>query len=277
MGSNHNTVGPSNRHPHPDQAGVDLLYRFLKIDHSKLHFLSDLLCDGRLYHALPSQLNDPFECRPHFNWPSRPGDVRAIRQHLEKLARESGLSRKDAEKFVRRRMASPGFVNGKIYESAQKVFSEIRICSFSSRKDNLLLWSHYAGAHQGVCIEFDAGQLPISFAFKVEYREEYPEIVYPSPRGAKAFEPALIKSRAWEYEQEFRTLLVADADRQPINDGEAFILSGCEITKVYLGANVSEGDKELVSDMVARGPFEAELWQAEISRSRFQLEFTRVT
>lgn len=262
-------------HHWPDQAGVESLFRFSKIDTNNLHFLSHLFVDAKLYHALPSQFNDPFECKPHFNWPKSADKVRAIRSHLIKVARSNGFKRKDAEKLASDSMIKTKFIQETIYEAIQKSFGELRICSFTTSKENLLFWSHYAAIHTGFCVEFDASKMPIAYAYKVAYSDEYPDVEYPRPSDATAFIPALIKSKDWEYEDEYRTIFVPEATKQPKNDGESLLLHGDEITNVYFGAAMEEENKEKIKKLVESGPFSPVFWNASLSKSSFALEFTK--
>lgn len=260
-------------HPYPDEHGISSLFRFYKIDHARLERLSHIFIDRKLYHALPGQLNDPFECKPHFNWTNSKEQKRRIREHLIKVARDRGRSKKDAEKFVLSNMSNETFLRETIGSTVLKTFSEIRICSFTSKKENLLFWSHYADSHKGFCLEFDATIMPIVSAYKVHYQEDYPLVDYPRPTDARGFEPALIKSNHWEYEEEFRTIFVPEDEKQPSNDGESLILQGNEILNVYFGANTSNDDKEILNELIGNGPFNPALWNTRLSKTTFSLEF----
>lgn len=260
-------------HPWPDKCGINSLFRFYSIN---LDRVRRLFAERKLYHSLPSQFNDPFECKPHFNWPEDANKVGEIRQHLIKLYREKSYNEKKAEEFVSINMKDPKFLQTTIYDSIIKTFAQMRICSFTARKDNLLFWSHYADSHKGFCVEFDATKMPISYAFKVQYENKYPEVIYPSSNDATDLTPALVKSEVWKYEEEFRTILVPWAEDQPTNDGESLILSGNEIKNVYLGPNIDENNKKLLIDLVKNGNFNPGIWITSLSKSTFSLEFTQV-
>lgn len=261
-------------HPHPDIAGIKSLFKFFKFDEKKIQHLSDLFISGKLYHSQPTRFNDPFECKPHFNWPNSPSKVKAIREHLVKVAKERGHTRKSAQALISKNMAKPEFIRETIYNSIQKTFSEIRICSFTTNKENLLFWSHYADSHKGFCVEFDASKLPFSYAFKVRYKDEYPEVTYPSPPSVRGFRPALVKSKAWEYEEEYRIVFVPEALQQPKNDGESLILNGSEIKHVYFGACMASEHKDVLVDLIGKGPFDPSLWDVSLSKSSFKLVFS---
>lgn len=260
-------------HPYPDMAGIGSLFKFSKYDVNHLEYLSALFVDGKLYHSLPEYFNDPFECKPHFNWPNNPSKVRAIRKHLINVAVRNGDTRKSAEALISKNMSRPGFIQESIHNSIQKTFSEIRICSFTTRKENLLFWSHYADSHKGFCVEYDASKLPISYAYKVQYKDEYPEAIYPAPPNALGFKPVLIKSREWEHEGEYRIIFVPSATSQPKNDGESLILNGDNIKNVYFGAKMAVENKQILIEMIDRGPFNPGVWDASLSNSSFRLEF----
>lgn len=263
-------------HPWPDKSGIKSLYRFSKISEENLKHLSSLFIEGKLYHPLPSQFNDPFECKPHFQWPREPAKAQVIRKHLIKQVREKGQSRKNAEKMISENMRKQGYIERQIYGAVQRTFSEIRICSFTTKKENLLFWSHYADSHRGFCVEYDATVLPFSMAYKVTYQDDYPEAIYPAPRDERGFEPALIKSTAWEYEKEYRNLFVPESAALPPNDGESLILSGEEIKNVYFGANIQEVEFSALMSIIEAGRFNPGLWQAKLSSTEFKLEFYRL-
>ncbi len=260
-------------HPHPDTVGVKSLFKFSRINANHLEYQENLFINGKLYHSLPESFNDPFECKPHFNWPKDPSKVSTIRKHLIKVARDRGLSLKEAKSLLTKSFRKRGFLKETIFNSTQKTYSRIRISSFTTKKENLLFWSHYSDSHKGFCLEFDSTVLPISYAFKVQYEDEYPEVSYPRPVNDFGFKPALVKSKAWEYEEEYRIIFVPDSEGQPNNDGTSLLLDGSEMKNVYLGANMTDDHKRTIVEMIKAGPFRPGIWDVSLSKSSFQLEF----
>jgi len=264
----------SKDHPWPDGEGIESLFRFYSIDLKNIDFLKCLFIHGKLFHPLPKQFNDPFECKPHFSWPTNPKMVATIRKHLIKLARSNGHTNKSAKALISNNMSKPGYIQKIILGAAHYSYSELRICSFTTSKDNLLFWSHYADSHKGFCVEFDAARLPISYAYKVRYKDEYPKVIYPSPSDATCFTPALIKSKAWEYEEEFRTIFVPE-DCPLKNDGSSLILADNQIKNIYFGVDIDIKHKEEILKLVSSGPFNPGLWDANLSKTAFKLEFKK--
>ena len=262
-------------HPWPDKCGINSLFRFYKIDSSRAEHLKHLFIKRKLYHSLPSQFNDPFECKPHFSVPKKT-KVREIRQHLIELLKKEGHNKREAKTLVSQNMNKTQFVQETISGAAQITFANLRVCSFTTRKDNLLFWSHYADSHKGFCVELDATIPPISYAFKVKYENNYPEVIYPMPKDATALIPVLVKSEVWKYEEEFRTILIPGAESQPANDGESLILNGNDIKNVYLGSKIDENKKEFLIDLVEQSDFNPGIWITSLAESTFSLKFTKV-
>ncbi len=96
-----------------------------------------------------------------------------------------------------------------LYSIRQEKFSKIGVCCFSKNNDNLLMWSHYADSHQGICLEFDTEYEPFSKAFNVEYQSEIPDVnsdlLFDEEKTAESIKKLLsFKSIDWKHEEEMR-------------------------------------------------------------------------
>lgn len=267
----------SRNHPYPDQSGVTSLFKFMPVNLNNSDRIDHLLSDCRLYHSSPSQFNDPFECKPYFRRVLNPDNSKTLRKHLIRIAKKEGNSNKDAEAFASKQMQNPKKLNTVIQQSVNGTLADLRICSFTTIKENLLFWSHYADSHKGICIEFDATRLPFLGAFKVRYTHNYPEAEFPPSCFENTFVPALTKSVDWAYENEYRTILVPYAKNQPPNDGRSFLLERKAIKNIYLGARIDQKAKELVSNATDKGPFNPTVWQSKLSEQSYKLEFEKIS
>lgn len=104
-----------------------------------------------------------------------------------------------------------------LYES---LCNQYRIYCLSEKPDVPLMWGHYAGAHTGICLEFDARSAPFAAANKVKYVSAYPafDII------TGGYEALVIKSADWSYEAEWRL----------ITEEQAFVRSPRTIKKRML-------------------------------------------
>lgn len=262
-------------HPMAIGQGVKSLFRFYIFDEEHLPRLEELFVKGLLYHALPEQLNDPFECKPHFKMPEKPKDIGAVRKEILKMAKKRGINKYEARKYASKALSKPGFFEELINNSALNRYGELRMCSFTRDNKHLLFWSHYADSHRGFCIEFDTTGVPLGVAYKVKYQDDYPKLKFPLPNNQAIFKPALAKSNEWAYEEEYRTFIYPNPDsRLPTHEGKYLVLKGGDIKNVYFGALMEDKTKLKLIDLIDKGFFSPVIWTTSLSKSSFKLEFS---
>ena len=248
------------------------IYKFSDVNHIKLASLSS----NELWISLLDDFNDPFECKPYFTFEGNPKKAKEIKDHLIKVARSDGRSRKESKEIIGNVMKSPDLVKDNAIDIIKNSFGAMRICSFTTDKNNLLFWSHYADSHMGFCMEFDATVMPISMAYRVKYSNDYPVVEYPIAKDARALKPVLIKSKDWEYEDEYRSVFFPKVKRLE-HDGESLYLQGDEIKKVYLGARISDDSKKLLLQIIKESDFTPAIYQARLSNTSFRLEYEKIS
>ena len=124
-----------------------------------------------------------------------------------------------------------------------------RISCLSKNNKNILMWSHYANKHQGICIKYNIAKLlkekDIIFK-KTEYIKTMPQ-----PQSGFHLElsdtTTIIdaftqKHDSWEYEEEYK-LIVRTDENTPV-------LKKCDIEEIYLGKDVSPKDAEFIKKTV---------------------------
>lgn len=134
----------------------------------------------------------------------------------------------------------------------------VGITCFSETPYNMLMWSHYANKHSGICVEYDFSKLfstvPNSLLLPVEYSGKRPllpiEKVVVKRNGkieidqskVKLLLPALLKSLAiksdiWSYEREWRHVIFT----KDIHNRLACLPI---ISRIILGINISPENRE---------------------------------
>ena len=93
-----------------------------------------------------------------------------------------------------------------------------RVACFSADKDNILMWSHYAASHSGLCIGIRPANLRLApenaLRWKVTCDNKRLPIDHKKPN-----EVALRKAEAWEYEKEWRVVMATEelkSGRRPL-------------------------------------------------------------
>ncbi|MCX5815663.1 MAG: DUF2971 domain-containing protein [Proteobacteria bacterium] len=162
----------------------------------------------------------------------------------------------EPEKFLRQ--VTDGF---------QKAVNGIGVLSLSATDRNILLWSHYAEGHTGLCLKFMATDQTPFFgrALPVNYVSDYPKIPITSPAGEQIDAFLLTKAIDWHYEQEYR---IIDHD-----DGAGGKIFPAEfLVGVILGARMTPDDKTAVVAWAAERKCHMEVLEASIASGSFSLE-----
>ncbi|MGD6731850.1 MAG: hypothetical protein ACPKMZ_12385 [Pleomorphochaeta sp.] len=125
------------------------------------HTLS-ILQKGELYFSTPKEFNDPFDCL----FPILPYKI-TKKQVLAKIYSkdiESREKRKQLKSYIRDYCNNDidNYVNSFnelikedpkfLYELNRDQSDKFEVCCFSKNYKNILMWSHYADSHKGICI-----------------------------------------------------------------------------------------------------------------------------
>lgn len=169
------------------------------------------------------------------------------------------------------------------------------IACFSAVYDSILMWSYYGKDHKGICIEFEIKEDPRMLS-KVNYCTERPKAqmeklmkdlcgkIYAQKSSSEIYEdpvllslvihPYITKAREWKHEQEYRLIFpeqVLDEmniTKKMCNDGEERYMFDVKITKVYLGAAMSDKQKTEILSII---PSEVEVVEMKLSDTKYEL------
>lgn len=137
------------------------------------------------------------------------------------------------------------------------------VSCFTDTPTNMLMWSHYANKHSGICVEYDFGKLfsgnrdillfPVSYSKKrpllplekaidfnngnCTFDENRFPVVFPDIMKA-----LIAKSDVWQYENEWRLI-------KSVKTNEDRIIHLPLISGIYTGVNISEKDLSSISSI----------------------------
>lgn len=147
-----------------------------------------------------------------------------------------------------------------------KLGEVIGITCFSETPKNMLMWSHYANKHTGICVEYDFSRLFSTAAntllFPVTYTNKRPLFpidkldigidgkvkdgqTLPAEAIPEIIKALTVKSKVWEYEREWRHIAFT-------KDAPDRLVKLPIISKIILGINISPEDKEKVIELARR-------------------------
>jgi len=168
------------------------IYKYLPIR-------DDIFSKKTMKFSKSADFNDPFDCKLELN--------NQYQQHeLEHYFEFNGL-RKDialeaAKYYTNNSNSWNVYLNNLIHDE----LSKCRICCFSEKNDDILMWSHYSDKHKGICLKFDLIIDPDFFdiPMKVQYEVNYPELNFIRDKGDCLKTILSTKALDWKYEKEIR-------------------------------------------------------------------------
>jgi len=244
--------------------------------------LERILNEGTIYFSNPKDFNDPWDCRPWFSKRALddPREYERTVQYFVHCARAQNGGMSEAEHLQRQtemrnnrqlleRMID---LSSKGMESA--IYSQYRVFCLSIHPDSTLMWSHYAGAHKGVCLEFSVNNVLLCGALPVEYLDSYPVLQVCEEDLDANLRPLLTKSAVWEYEQEFRLIAtelpIWFPDVPTATQGFVALPKGA-LKAVILGCQMPAEHRARVRSLVRSSGHEVALKAATLLPDRYAL------
>ena len=164
------------------------------------------------------------------------------------------------------------------------------IC-FASKRNNLLMWSHYANGHKGLVIAFNSDHRFFTESARIrpvnyppgDERFVWDSSLNPGDEGYDTMADTFVltKSHHWQYEGEMRALLQLDGlERRLIGDGVlGYFLSFPPdlIEEVIIGYRASSATEDAIRQaMTIHGIPEDKLLRTQPHLSKFDLKFEPV-
>jgi hypothetical protein len=115
-----------------------MIYKYRKFD----EYTKEMIINNSLYFSNPLKFNDPYDTVINFYFE---GDYGLLYNKFK----EMGL--KNPDEFTKKLYRYNEFTE--IYKNHPDLLN-LSISCFSEVCDDILLWSHYADGHKGICLEY---------------------------------------------------------------------------------------------------------------------------
>ena len=205
----------------------------------------------------------------------------------------ASLSEEDRSVFYD---AMPEYMSGPIYydESYLDIQAGARaslsIMCFTKNFKNILMWSHYANNHTGVCIGYDYScsffhnKYSCSYSDnvgeirRIEYTNDRPKFIVPSDLVNDTSE-WFKKSKDWKYDKEYRVLLSTDDAIYNYGSDPAMLFFKIHpkyIKRVILGCRMEEKYKKYkkyIYNMLAY--YNIEIMESQPDPAHYKLNFKK--
>lgn len=240
-----------------DRPSIVYKFRDWQSKHGK-----DLLTQNLVYMSSPEEFNDPFDCSISanlrmLNVPEKQEQFANLMTNGMNDATPSERALKDSVrsevlKMIREKPEKmQQILDQKMTEAVSSFFG---IFSLSSHWDNILMWSHYAKNHSGICIGFNEAQISKSALFDakglVQYPDDYPTL-HPLMDRANIdwyIAQTYTKAKNWSYEKEYRVL--RSYSKPATTEDREIIIPDELYTEVILGLDFPDSEVNSILDLV---------------------------
>lgn len=246
-------------------------YRYRSLADDNAVYAERTVCHSELYFPRPSSFNDPFDCRPCFSFEASKKERdsyyrRLIEKYYPGFNREQRRQEMKAVFGDRERNPNnPEILRRVQNQHTKKITEQIGVLCLSEVKDDILMWSHYADSHRGICLEFDGYFEFFARAQKVKYPSARPIINPFCQSYEEMLEAALLtKASHWDYECEWR---IVHYEKGP----GTYSFPTEALTGIILGAQISDKNAAKVIEWVQSREHPVKLYRASASETTFSL------
>jgi hypothetical protein len=248
------------------EAGLQYLYRYRHLQGGNREYTSRIITDSVLHFASPTQFNDPFDCKVHFQTSiSLDGLRRKYEEQIQKFSPNLNIEQRKAKVAQDiERMNPDGFLEH-MTRNLQMAVDRAGVLSLSASDRNVLLWSHYSAGHSGLCLKFLATDSTPLFgeAQPVQYSPEYPNVLLQDPPEKQVESFLLTKALDWEYEKEWR-IIDTDSSGEKVFPEELLV-------GVILGSCMLAEEKDYIVNLVRQRKYPVKIYQASVNKGSFSL------
>ena len=220
------------------------------------------------------------------HWRGSPAEKSEYVQRVLKKF-DSSLNRRDRRSGIRvgkKIFEDPAFLEA-AQDSNRQEIERWGICCLSEVRDNILMWSHYAKAHHGFCLQFwnehgksfgvkrkseDRGSKPhLLVPLQVRYYDKYPIVncISDNPK-TMAEKTCLTKAAQWKYEKEWR---MVDLSGPGLHQFPSQLLTG-----VIFGCRMSDEHKAMIRRWCGERQQAMTYYQARQSENGYSLNITKI-
>jgi len=209
----------------------------------------------------PKDFNDPFDCNEAML------EISISPEEEKQQIRDAAAKHHLPRKAVRKSLKLTG--NKAVYQDVLKSKKkDFKVSCFSEISDDVLMWSHYADKHRGICVGFDLEHMTKEYVlYPVNYITEVQKIHGMANTPYVFYYWVTFKADRWTYEKEIRAVS---------KNGKSLIPYPQEaVSEVIFGCNVKQStiDKS-VKALKKLGYRKVKFFRMEIDGKTFLLRKT---
>jgi hypothetical protein len=237
-----------------------ILYKYINLEDGL-----KILLNQTLKLSSPSVFNDPFDFSNSLI------DYKISKEYAKDLVERRFNSDSRKEKRAKARELQKSHKMQPVFDDGITKHKErFRVSCFSKIKDEILMWSHYADKHKGICIGL---KIPLVsndfFTLPVNYTIEINPLDFNADRTKSIKYWMTTKYKKWIYEEEYR--IINDQSTEIINIDTGWvqeIIFGCSIDNELM--------LETIDSLVKKGYDKNIMRKMEMEKLKFSLKEEKI-
>lgn len=253
-----------------------VLYKYRSLAGPAREFTRDIIVNHRLWFSAAAAFNDPFDSFPVLSLDGTPEQYAAYVRYVVTKAQPTASPSEHERTIVGLMSLSPQAIFEMMQDAGANHLQSLSLCCLSAVNNQVLMWSHYADAHAGLCLRFrtrpGSTNIP-DLAYRVSYAADRPVVnrVTGTDDYAGLFDAMLVKADFWAYEQEHRLF------RQDVLGGPGHEAFGPErLDAIIFGARCGAESRAMVREWVQERGMPVEFLEAAPDQHRFRLAIRQV-
>lgn len=247
--------------------------------------VADILTRNRIYYSDPRNFNDPFEFDrviERLTDTDRAAIARRIAEEaMSDKASKAYLPECGASRLAARLLAAMDQIEvNQNYSCTDSLIHRCGYISLCDSNDNVLMWSHYADSHRGLCLRFVCRKDPFyeengsGRTGAIAYGDTIDAIEAHSSTDA-ALHRIFRKAACWQYEHEYRVYRLPSSMKADDAHGNAPFNSEL-VDEIYFGLRTPDADIKRVLAIVAKAKHHIKVYRAQKDRVSLRLTFTLI-
>jgi hypothetical protein len=252
---------------------MDTLFKYFQINDN----FKTTLVNNQIWFSSPDDFNDPFDCNLKCQYLK---DVE-FEERINDELREEFNSVDCNEQYFRKHKMLTSIAEAhddnlktntsKLNINFQESVKDMGVACFSKKNDSILMWSHYADNHKGVCLKFKTSDAKFfDNVATVKYTEKFPNLNYEFQYSDSQNFLFFTKSKEWTYEEEVRVL------KKP---RQLFKFKPEVLDSIYFGAKCTVKNRNEIIELVQeKREFEnVKFFKVKLDSEAFKLRFEEIT
>jgi hypothetical protein len=260
------------------QNGIRYLYHWEKF---VPEYIDQTLRTNRIHFSNPSKFNDPWDCKPFYDTSDcydSVGRMRLLDWVVYICKTRTDRSDSEIQQLRTDLDNNPDKLEKTINEISEKNGVGIdqlnRVYCLGVDPKNILMWSHYAESHSGICYEFNVTNFNyIGAALKCDYLADYPKLEIHNNSDGHQLKPILSKADVWAYENEYRIVseekLSSNTPGMIITENSFLQLQDNSIASIIVGCR---GKVDEVKQLVEGANSSIVVKTAKMVKNRYEIE-----